>query len=493
MKGKWLLYIVAMLVFGAGIAFILDYGTRLTQNPAALENRTEIRPAPAPAIESKDGESPLTRIGKVLRENLRSPLSLLLLQIIVIIIIAKLFGSLFLKIGQPAVIGEMVAGILLGPSLLGLLSPPTMTFLFPDASMGTLKLLSQIGVIIFMFTVGMELNVQHLREKAHAAVIISHASIVVPFFMGVALSLVIYRHFAPPNISFIAFALFIGIAMSITAFPVLARILEERRLSKTYIGATAIACAAVDDVTAWCLLAVVVAVSKADGVSASLMPILLSLAFIGMMVFLVKPLLNRLINWEIKNEKRGKLLVAGIVAFIFASAWFTEIIGIHALFGGFLAGVVMPSVAKVRSFLRERLESFSAAVLLPLFFAFTGLRTQVNLLNDRQSLAIGAGIIAVAIAGKLGGSMLAARWTGMSWRESFSVGALMNTRGLVELIVLNIGYDLGILPDRIFAIMVLMALITTCMTGPLLSLVKGKETETTNPLTIESDELVRNQ
>lgn len=493
MNKNWLLYIVAMLVFGAGIAFILDYGSRLNQPPAAVENQTANSTAPAPASEPQDGQTLLTRIGKVLRENLRSPLSLLLLQVIVIIIIAKLFGSLFLKIGQPAVIGEMVAGILLGPSLLGLLSPPTMTFLFPDASMGTLKLLSQIGVILFMFTVGMELNVQHLREKAHAAVIISHASIVVPFFLGVALSLVIYRHLAPPNISFIAFALFIGIAMSITAFPVLARILEERRLTQTYIGATAIACAAVDDVTAWCLLAIVVAVSKADGLSASLMPILLSLLFIGAMVFFVKPLLDRLINWEIKNEKHGKLLVAGIVAFIFASAWFTEIIGIHALFGGFLAGVVMPSVAKVRAFLRERLESFSAAVLLPLFFAFTGLRTKVNLLNDRQSLAIAAGIIAVAIAGKLGGSMLAARWTGMSWRESFSIGALMNTRGLVELIVLNIGYDLGILPDRIFAIMVLMALITTCMTGPLLSLAKGKETEVVNPLLFKCDEPIRNQ
>jgi Kef-type K+ transport system membrane component KefB len=477
MSKNLLLYIVALLIFGAGIAFTLEYGSRLNKNQPPIENNAEIRPDSPALSQSNDSETALTRIGKVLRENLRSTLSILLMQIIVIIITAKLFGILFLKIGQPAVIGEMVAGILLGPSLLGLLSPPTMSFLFPETSMGTLKLLSQIGVIIFMFTVGMELNMQHLREKAHAAVVISHASIVVPFFLGVTLSLFIYRQLAPPNSSFIAFALFIGIAMSITAFPVLARIIEERGLSESYIGATTIACAAVDDVTAWCLLAIVVAVSNADGLAASLMPILLSLLFIGAMVSLIQPLLDRIIKREDENEKRGKLLIAGVLAFVFACAWFTEIIGIHALFGGFLAGVVMPSVASFRSFLRERLETFSSAVLLPLFFAFTGLRTQVNLLNDQQSLLIGAGIVAVAIAGKLGGSMLAARWIGMSWRESFSIGALMNTRGLVELIVLNIGYDLGILPARIFAIMVLMALITTCMTGPLLSLVKNSERE----------------
>ena len=341
--------------------------------------------------------------------------------------------------------------------------------------MGPLKLLSQIGVIIFMFTVGLELNVAYLRKKAHSAVAISHASIIVPLFLGVTLSLVIYPPLAPDDISFVPFALFIGVAMSITAFPVLARILEERGLSGTYIGATAIACAAVDDVTAWCLLAIVVAISKADGLGRLLMPILFSLLFVGAMIFLIKPQLDRIIKREVKNEKLSATSIAAILAFAFACAWLTEIIGIHALFGGFLAGVMMPSVASFRSFLRERLEPLSTVLLLPLFFAFTGLRTQIAYLNDWQSWLMGAGIIAVAIAGKLGGSTLAARWTGMSWPEAFSIGALMNTRGLVELIVLNIGYDLGILPARIFSIMVLMALVTTCMTGPLLSLIASLE------------------
>jgi Kef-type K+ transport system membrane component KefB len=477
MNKNLLFYIVALSIFGAGIFFILESGSRLNKNESLIGNNTETVRVNTADRRPDESETLLTRIGHALGENLRSALSILLLQIIVIIAAARLFGSLFLKLKQPAVIGEMVAGILLGPSLLGLLSPPTMLFLFPDASMATLKQLSQIGVIIFMFTVGMELNAQHLRERAHAAVIISHASIVVPFFLGVALSLVIYRPLAPGNVSFVAFALFIGIAMSITAFPVLARIIEERGLSKSYIGTTTIACAAVDDVTAWCLLAVVVAVSNADGLGASVVTILLSLIFICLMIFFIKPQLDRAIKRQAKDEKRSRVLVAAVLAFVFASAWLTETIGIHALFGGFLAGVVMPTVAGFRSFLRERLETFSSAVLLPLFFAFTGLRTQVNLLNDWQSWLIAAGIIAVAIAGKLVGSMLAARWTGMNWRESFSIGALMNTRGLVELIVLNIGYDLGILPARIFAIMVLMALITTCMTGPLLSLVRLREGE----------------
>jgi Kef-type K+ transport system membrane component KefB len=473
MNKNLLFYIVALSIFGAGIVFILGYGSRINRGQPAVENNAEVRPADRPA----NPAPPLGYIDRALGENLRSGITVLLLQIIVIIIASRLFGSLFFMLGQPAVIGEIIAGILLGPSLLGLLSPLTMSFLFPDKSMDTLRLLSQIGVIIFMFTVGMELNAQHLREKAQAALLISHASIVVPFFLGVALSLVIYRIFAPPGISFIAFALFIGIALSITAFPVLARILKERGLSKSYIGTTAITCAAVDDVTAWCLLAIVVAVSKADGWAASLAPIILSLIFIGVMIFLIKPQMDRVFDSRVKDERRSKAIVAGVLAFAFACAWFTEVIGIHALFGGFLAGVVMPSAAGFRTFLRERLETLSSTVLLPLFFAFTGLRTQVGLLDDWGTWLIGAGIIAVAIAGKLGGSTLAARWTGMSWRESFSIGALMNTRGLVELVVLNIGYDLGILSARIFAIMVLMALITTCMTGPLLALVKtgGKE------------------
>jgi Kef-type K+ transport system membrane component KefB len=370
-----------------------------------------------------------------------------------------------------------VAGIVLGPSLLGWLSPGTMAVLFPPGSMEPLRLLSQIGVALFMFVVGMELDVKHLRQRAHAAIMVSHASIIVPFFLGVTLSLLLYQSLAPAATSFKAFALFIGIAMSITAFPVLARILEDRRMSKTPLGSIALTCAAVDDVTAWCMLALVIAVAQAGGVTASFITITLALVFILVMLLIVKPKLTQLFTVILKGRssplERSRGLVAGVLAFVFICALITEAIGIHALFGAFLAGVVMPHTAGLRLILKEKLETFSAAALLPLFFAFTGLRMQIGLLNDWESWAICGVIIAVAIAGKLGASMLMARWTGMSWRDSFSLGALMNTRGLVELIVLNIGYDLGILSGRLFAMLVLMALVTTFMTGPLLALARS--------------------
>jgi Kef-type K+ transport system membrane component KefB len=401
------------------------------------------------------------------------------LQMMVIILAARGIGQLFHKMGQPAVIGEMIAGILLGPSCLGLLSPGAQAFVFPAASLGTLELLSQIGVILFMFVVGIELDVQHLRQRAHAAVLVSHASIIVPFFLGIACSLLLYRALAPAPISFMAFALFAGIAMSITAFPVLARILEERGLSTSSLGSTAIACAAVDDVTAWCLLAVVVAIVQADGLSSALLTICLTLLFIGIMLFLLKPQVARLLGTEVWSETHSKGLTAGVLTFVFAAALCTEMIGIHALFGAFLSGVIMPSRTRLRVFLRERLETLSAVLLLPLFFAFTGLRTQIGLLNDWQSWAVCAGIIAVAISGKCGGSVLAARWTGLDWPDALAIGVLMNTRGLMELVVLNIGYDLGILSPRMFTMMVLMALVTTFMTGPLLGLLEwGKHRDT---------------
>ena len=465
-------YVVLLLVFGAGIWFILATGSHLHSRLPSVNAPAESgRMATSPTTASESA-TPRTPLGKLLHEQLRSPLSILLLQIIVIIVAARLFGGLFRRIGQPPVMGEMVAGIVLGPSVLGLLSPQTMTFLFPPASMATLSLLSQIGVVLFMFVVGMELDVQHLREKASSAIMVSHASIIAPFLLGAALALVLYTPLAPANTSFTAFALFMGIAMSITAFPVLARILEDRGLSQTRLGSTAIACAAVDDVTAWCILAFVIAIVKYKGLAASIVTIVLALFFIGLMLFLLKPRIGNLIQGRFENQNHSKSLLAGVLAFVLACAWVTESIGIHALFGAFLAGVVMPSVVDFRLFLKDKLEAFTSAALLPLFFAFTGLRTQISLLNDWPGWLMCLGIIVVAVAGKLGGSMLMARWTRMSWRDSFSIGVLMNTRGLIELVVLNIGYDLGILSARIFVMMVIMALATTFMTAPLLSLIK---------------------
>jgi Kef-type K+ transport system membrane component KefB len=468
MPRNLLFYLALLLLFGAGIYGILRFGARL-ESPGPSAGQTEAAPSEAVSPPSAEGESSAGGFAQGLFENVRHPLSRLLLQVLVIVAAAKPLGSLFAKIRQPPVIGEMIAGILLGPSLLGMVAPGVQTFLFPADSLGPLHLLSQVGVILFMFVVGIELDLQHLRQKADAAVLVSHASIVVPFFLGVSGALLVYRSLAPAGIPFNAFALFLGVALSITAFPVLARILEDRGMSGSNLGTTAIACAAVDDVTAWCLLAVVVALVRADGLGGALLTILLTLAFIAVMLFGVRPRAGRIVG-DGPDRTRGPGLLAGILLFVFAAALLTEVIGIHALFGAFLAGVCMPQDSTLRQFLRERLETFSSVFLLPLFFAFTGLRTEIGLLNDWWSWLVCAGIIAVAIAGKLGGSMLAARWTGMGWRDSVALGVLMNTRGLVELIVLNLGYDLGILSPRIFAMMVIMALVTTFMTGPLLNL-----------------------
>jgi Kef-type K+ transport system membrane component KefB len=461
-------YLAVILVFGAGIVGILQVGSDL--RPAAAgaaaataETGTAVPPRPAP-----DGAA--GGLAGTLRDNLHHPFAILLLQVLVIVTAARLLGALCRRIDQPPVIGEMIAGILLGPSLLGALAPAAQAFLFPAQSMEPLRLLSQLGVVFFMFVVGIELDIQHLRQRADAAVLVSHASIVVPFFLGTAGALFFYRPLAPAGIPFSAFALFMGVAMSITAFPVLARIIEERGLAKSQLGTTAIACAAVDDVTAWCLLPVVVAIVKADELGGALSSIGLTLFFIAAMLFLVRPWLGRLAARRMPAPPRGAPILAAVLLFVFASALFTEVIGIHALFGAFLAGVAMPPDSALRQFLRERMETFGSVFLLPLFFAFTGLRTQIGLLDDLRAWLFCAAIIGLAIAGKLGGSMLAARWTGMGWGDSFALGALMNTRGLVQLVVLTIGYDLGILSPRLFAMLVLMALVTTFMTGPLLNL-----------------------
>lgn len=471
----YLPYLAALLVFGFGIWLILSMGSRLYSHAdiaASSDQLTQRSPSP---VASPHSESDHSYVSRIFHENLRNSLSILLLQLVVIIVAARLVGTLFRKIGQPPVLGEIVAGIVLGPSLLGWLSPPTMSFLFPAPSMETLKLLSQIGVALFMFVVGMELDVQHLRKKAHAAIMVSNASIIVPFFLGAALSLSLYRSLAPAGTSFTPFALFMGIAMSVTAFPVLARILEDRGMSQTYLGTVALTCAAVDDVTAWCMLALVIAVAKSGSVAASFLTIAFALGFIAFMLLFIKPQLARLLTAIASSGAYSRGVVAGILAFVFACALTTEAIGIHALFGAFLAGVVIPPTGGLRVLLKDRLGTFSAVALLPLFFTFTGLRMQVNLLNDWQSWMMCAVIVMVAIAGKLGATMLMARWTGMNWRDSFSLGVLMNTRGLVELIVLNIGYDLGILSARAFAMLVLMALITTFMTGPMLALVRSEQ------------------
>jgi len=403
--------------------------------------------------------------------NLENPLALLLAQIVSIIIIARLFGWVCTKIGQPTVVGEVIAGIVLGPSLIGMYFPEFSAILFPVRSLDNLKILSQVGLIIFMFVVGMELDLKVLRNQARDAVVISHASIILPFALGMGLAYFIYQSFAPEGVQFLSFGLFMGIAMSITAFPVLARIVQERDIQKTKLGTIVITCAAADDITAWCILAMVIAIVKAGSFLSSLYTIGLAVVYVFMMIKTVRPFLKRVGDLHTSRENMSKPIVAIFFLTLILSAYIAEAIGIHALFGAFMAGAIMPENIKFRNIFIEKVEDIAMVLLLPLFFVFTGLRTQIGLLNDPHLWSITGVIILVAITGKFFGSALAAKFVGQSWKDSLSIGALMNTRGLVELVVLNIGYDLGVLNPQVFAMMVIMALVTTFMTSPALDLI----------------------
>jgi len=417
-------------------------------------------------------------IGLILALNIRdafhNPFGLLLAQLSVVVGIAGTCGLLAKRLGQPAVIGEMAAGIALGPSLLGHIFPGFSQALFPPASLGTLNLLSQVGVILFLFSMGMEIDLASVRRHARQALFVSPAGIVVPFLLGAGAAFFLYPRFAPPRVPFPAFALFLGSALSITAFPVLARILAERGLLTTALGHTAMASAALEDVAAWILLALIIAVAKAGSPYSAATVALAAFAFTLAMLFVLRPAARRLpVLAPDGQPKRGAVLAALIVLFL--SSLCTEAIGIHALFGAFLAGAAMPSQSAFRAFLRERLEYPASLFLLPVFFASTGLRTRVDSLIGAADWGIFALLLTLAVAGKLGGVSLASRAAGAPWRQALALGALMNTRGLMELIVLNVGLDLGILPPRLFTLMVLVAIVTTAMTGPLLDLILGKQ------------------
>ena len=422
-------------------------------------------------VSPSSADTQWTQFLSSLYHNLQHPLALLLFQIITIVLVARIFGWIFRKIGQPSVIGEIIAGIVLGPSLFGLYFPDMKEALFPVDSLGNLQLLSQIGLILFMFVIGMELDLKVLKNKANEAVVISHASIVIPFALGIGLSYYIYHQFAPPGVEFLSFSLFMGIAMSITAFPVLARIVQERGIHKTRLGTIVITCAAADDITAWCILAVVIAIVKAGNFVSSLYVIGLALLYVLTMLFVVKPFLKRVGDLYAKKENIKKPVVAIFLLTLIISAYVSVIIGIHALFGAFLMGAIMPDIAKFRNVFIEKVEDVSVILLLPLFFVFTGLRTEIGLINDAYLWKVTGCIIAVAVAGKFFGSALAAKFVGQNWRDSLTIGALMNTRGLMELVVLNIGYELGVLSPKVFTMMVIMALVTTFMTGPALDII----------------------
>jgi len=396
----------------------------------------------------------------------------LLLAMATVIAVGRVLGSLFHKLHQPPVIGEVIAGILLGPSLLGWVSPAAYGFLLPTNVAPYLQMIAQIGVILYMFLVGLELNTRLLREKGHAAVAISHASIVVPFLLGSGLALLLYERLSTSDVNFTTFALFLGVSMSVTAFPVLARILTDRNLTRTPLGSVALACAATDDATAWCLLAVAVGVAQA-AVSQAVMTIGLTLAYVLFMFVVARPLLQRFSAKLDRLASDGSTSlpqnpIALVLLALVISALVTEAIGIHALFGAFLLGVVIPHDSRLAHEFTSKLQDIVAVLFLPAFFAFTGMRMQIGLVGGGTDLVICITIILLATLGKFGGSTIAARFCGMPWRDASSIGILMNTRGLMELIVLNIGLDLKVISPKLFAMLVIMAIVTTVMTTPVL-------------------------
>ncbi len=393
-----------------------------------------------------------------------------LLALAVVIATARIMGRLFSIFNQPTVIGEVIGGILLGPSLLGRFAPEVYSYILPKSVSPIMGIIAQLGVILYMFLVGLELDLKVLKKSGHKTLAISHASIIFPFLLGALLALKLYTDYAPEGISFTVFSLFLGASMSITAFPVLARIISDKKLQKTELGAITLTCAAIDDVTAWCLLAFIVSAAQVTMMSA-VYTLILTILYIAVMFIFVRPIVTKTVYKLDQHKMIAEGELAIICLGIFVSALATESIGIHAIFGAFLFGAILPENSKLAQDLDFRLQDLVRVIFLPCFFAFTGMRTEIGLVSTLDDWLICGLIILVATAGKFGGSLFAAKFYGFGWRDSAAIGILMNTRGLVELIVLNIGLDLGIISPRLFAMLVIMALATTFMTGPFLELI----------------------
>lgn len=391
-----------------------------------------------------------------------------LLALVVIIVSARLLGGLFRRFNQPQVIGEMIAGLMLGPSFLGRIAPQATSYLLPNQVAPYLSVLAQIGVILYMFLVGVELDMTLLRQRSHASVAISHASIITPFLLGSGLALWLYPRFATADVPFTVFSLFLGVAMSVTAFPVLARILTDRHIHQTRMGTIALGCAAVDDVTAWCLFAFVVSVAHAHSGNVAL-TLGLTAGFIAVVLLLVRPAAQWFVQrQELRGGTTTRDTIVLVCAALLVAAFVTDRIGIHALFGAFLIGTVIPHDSQLARDITQKFEDLVVVLFVPIFFAFTGMRTQIGLVHGWFEWAACLVIILVASLGKFGGAFAAARLTGLDWRESTALGILMNTRGLMELIVLNVGLDLGVISPTLFSMLVLMAVVTTLATTPIL-------------------------
>lgn len=402
--------------------------------------------------------------------------SLLLGQLVVILAATRLVGYLFARIGQPRVLGEMIAGILLGTSVLGALWPAGYELLFPRGSVRFLGALSQVGLILFMFLVGLELDLSTVRRRAGVVLLTAHAGIAIPMVLGVAASFYIFPRLAPTGTTFTGFALFIGIALAVTAFPVLARILATARWRGAILADVARSCAAVSDVTAWIILALVISIGRD---TATQLPLWVTLGGLTLFVLVMSTIGRRAVALAADRLASGgeegvtEDTLAAVVVVALLCAVITELLGVHALFGSFLAGVIMPRHRGVAASLELRLREVLAVVLLPIFFASTGIRLRLGLIGGEAMWVTCALVLVAAVAGKLGGSAIAARASGLGWRDSLSLGVMMNTRGLMELVVLNIGLDAGILSPSLYAILVVMAFVTTLMTTPLLRVVDG--------------------
>jgi Kef-type K+ transport system membrane component KefB len=446
-------YLLMIVVAVVGIMAICEWGAR-----AYPEVAVETAITPEASITAPAGALHLSNLAR------------LLIALVTVIAVGLLFGQLFRYLGQPAVIGEVIAGIALGPSFLG---AEWSAVILPPQIAPYLGMIAQLGVILFMFLVGVELNTDLLRTRAHAALAISHASIVLPFLCGGLLAIPLYSRFAEAHVSFTNFTLFLGVAMSITAFPVLARILADRKLTQTKLGSIALNCAAIDDATAWCLLAVITGIVGAK-VDTGFWVIGGTVVYVLTMFLVVRPLLRVFLR-KIENQDVNRLGMAVIFLGVLASALATEMIGIHALFGAFVFGGMIPHQSRIAHQVTSQLQHVVGVLLLPAFFAYVGMRTQIQLVDRAEQWLWCAAIIGVATFGKFGGTILAARWSGMNWREGALLGTLMNTRGLMELIVLNKGLELGVISPTLFAMLVIMALVTTIMTGPVLSLLSKPE------------------
>jgi Kef-type K+ transport system membrane component KefB len=443
----------------------------VTVIPLDVAHPAPAAPGTKPPLTTPSGLSPAGErfTGTKARESFGHLVAIFLLAVAIVMLVARLFGALAVRISQPRVMGEVVAGIALGPTIFGWLAPGLQAAIFPADILPAFGIAANLGLVFYMFLVGLELDPRQLKGRLSQAAAISNTSVALPMILGIAVALPLYKLVGPDK-KFVAFALFMGVAMSITAFPVLARILVERRMLRRPLGALTLACAAIDDVTAWFLIALATAVATAGGTSDVLTTIALAIAFTAFMLIVVRRLLSRASDaFDEAGRVPGGWIVA-IFAGILLSAFATEEIGIAVIFGAFIMGLVMPRNAGLTEDVTRRVEDFVVILLLPMFFAYTGLRTNIGLLDRPVLWAITLLLIVVAIVGKFFGALLAARLTGFGWKPAAVIGTLMNTRGLTELIVLNLALEKGVISDALFAMLVLMALVTTFMAGPLLRL-----------------------